>query len=326
MNSDDPERRHESPFADYHPQQQSPFAADPPNIAPAENVPPPNTQPPASLPERSDKAQFSAFLETFALIAAVPTAYWANYTYGVYHRNGVVLEYWREHPEKIRNDLPPEQEIYIQTTRVRNAKLEASLYGAGSLLLFIIAVWLFVRAFKIDKRLKAAKLQYAAIDTHLIPPLKNPIEVKYTKYQTRLFIGLCGFFGLMTLFNLKHLLTSPFTTTDDIIYKGVVLTGLVLSLIGTCIFLTIRAKRRAARFFDSSGITRGDGRRFAWNEFRGVVAKTATSRYALKYVWRVELVFASGESAWLIPQRVKNSAEVFAFVDTLPQAVLKDAA
>lgn len=323
MNSDYPERKHESPFADYHPEQQSPFAADSPKVSLPENVPTPNAQSPPFRPERSDKAQFSAFLATFALIAAAPTAYWANYNYGIYQRYSANLEYWREHPEKIPKDLPPEQMIYSQTTRVANAKLEASLCGAGSLLLFIVAVWLFVRAFKISKRLKAAKLQFQPIDPRSIPPLKNPIGVKYTKYQTRLLIGLSCFFGLMTMINLNQLFTSQFATTEDIIYKGVVFSGLLLSLVGTFIFLTIRAKRQAARRFDSSGITRGDGRLFAWNEFRGAVVKTANNRFSLKYVYRVELVFASGESAWLIPQRVKNYAEVFAFVDALPPAVLK---
>ena len=342
MNIDYSKRKHESPFADDEdvdsPKNESPeiessltaysrkhellkLEAAPENDSPSPvSAPKPNLPPQSVRPERSDKAQFSAFLGTFALIAAAPTAYWANYTYGIYQRNAAVLDYWREHPEKIRNDLPPEQEIYIQTTRVKNAKLEASLCGAGSLLLFIIAVLLFVRAFKISKRLKAAKLQYAPIDARSIPPLKNPIGVKYTKYQTRLLIGLSGFFGLLTLFNLNQLFNSQFATTADIIYKGVVFSGLILSLTGAFIFLTIRAKRRAARLFDSSGITRGDGRRFAWNEFRGAVTKTANSRYSLKYVYRVELVFASGESAWLIPQRVKNYAEVFAFVDALPRS------
>lgn len=309
-------RKHESPFVEAAPENDSPS----PVSAPKPNLPPPQSV----RPERSDKAQFSAFLGTFALIAAVPTAYWANYTYGIYQRYSANLEYWREHPEKIPNGLPPEMQIYIESTVVENAKLEASLFGAGSLLLFIIAVWLFVRAFKIGKRLKAAKLQYQPIDLRSIPPLKNPIGVKYTKYQTRLLIGLSGFFGLMTLINLKQLFTSQFTTTGDIIYKGVVLSGLILSLIGTLIFLTIRAKRQAARLFDSSGITRGDRRRFAWSEFRGAVVKTAVSRFSLKYVYRVELVFADGESVWLIPQRVKNYAEVFAFADTLPRAVFKN--
>lgn len=298
MNSDYPERKHESPFADYHPKHESPFAADPPKVSPPENVPPPtNTQPPIYRPERSDKAQFSAFLGTFALIASVPFAVWAYWC--------LTGREWGGYPARQR--------------------LDGSLCGAASLILLTGAVLLFVRAFKISKRLKAAKLQYASIDPRSIPPLQNSIEVKYTKYQTLLLIGLCGFFGLMTLINLKHLFTSQFTSTGDIIYKGVVLTGLILSLIGTLIFLTIRAKRRAARLFDSSGITRGDGRRFAWSEFRGAVTQTANSRYSLKYVYRVKLVFADGESAWLIPQRVKNSAEVFAFVDALPPAVLKDA-
>ncbi len=326
MNSDYPERKHESPFADYHPQQQSPFAADPPKVSQPENVPPPTNKPsPTFRPERSDKAQFSAFLGIFLLIAGVCFGVWAFWTFQQYRHTSKYIEYLLQNPNALVNSRYNQDEI-IRENKIfaDHDQLEAIWVGAVSLILLTGAVLLFVRAFKIGKRLKAAKLHYAAIDTRSIPPLQNPIQVKYTKYQTLLLIGLCGFFGLMTLFNLKHLLTSPFTTTGDIIYKGVVLTGLILSLIGTCIFLTIRAKRRAARLFDSSGITRGDGRRFAWSEFRGAVVKTANSRYNLKYVYRVELVFADGESAWLIPQRVKNYAEVFAFADRLPPAVWKN--
>ena len=280
MNPAYPESKHTSPFDDYHPQQQSPFAAETPIYR----------------PERSDKAQFSAFLGTFALIASVPPAVWAYWC--------LTGREWGGYPDRQR--------------------LEGSLCGAASLILLTGAVLLFVRAFKIGKRLKPAKLQYQPIDMHSIPPLKNPIRVKYTKYQTGLLIGLCGFFGLMTLINLKQLFTSQFTTIQDIIYKGIVLHGLILALVGTFIFLTIRAKRRTTRLIDVSGITRGDGRLFAWSEFRGAVTLTANNRYNLKYVYRVELVFADGESAWLIPQRIKNYAEVFAFVDALPQAVLKN--
>ena len=276
-------------------------------------------------PERSDKAQFSAFLGTFALIAGVCFGVWAFWTFQQYRHASDYVEYLLQNPNALLHSKYNQDEIIRQNkVFADHDQLKAIWVGAVSIILLTGAALLFVRAFKISKRLKAAKLQFQPIDPRSIPPLKNPIEVKYTKYQTRLLIGLSGFFGLTTLFNLKQLLTSQFSTTQDIIYKGVVFSGSTLLFIGTFIFLTIRAKRRAARFFDSSGITRGDGRHFAWSEFRGAVVKTANNRFNLKYVYRVELVFADGESAWLIPQRVKNYAEVFAFADALPRAVLKN--
>jgi hypothetical protein len=39
---------------------------------------------------------------------------------------------------------------------------------------------------------------------------------------------------------------------------------------------------------------------------------------------RTELVFSNGGEAWIIPQKIKNQMEVFAFVDKLPHAVLKE--
>ena len=87
----------------------------------------------------------------------------------------------------------------------------------------------------------------------------------------------------------------------------------------------IRARRNAARSIDNSGITRGDGRHFSWNDFCGVVSQTAFNRRTQrKYVWRVELAFENGETAWLIPNRIKNYDEVFNYIANLPTATLKN--
>ena len=325
MNSDYPERKHESPFADYHPEQQSPFAAESPKVSPPENVPPPNTQPPALSPGTLGQSAVQRVSRNFRADCRRFFGVWAFWTFQQYRHASDYVEYLLQNPNALLHSKYNQDEIIRQNKIFADHdQFEAIWVGAVSLVLLTGAALLFVRAFKIGKRLKAAKLQFQPIDPRSIPPLKNPIQIKYTKYQTRLLIGLSGFFGLLTMINLNHLFRSPFATTEDIIYKGVVFSGLILSIIGTFIFLTIRAKRRAVRLFDSSGITRGDGRRFAWSEFRGVVVKTANNRFSLKYVYRVELVFASGESAWLIPQRVKNYAEVFAFADALPRAVWKN--
>jgi hypothetical protein len=37
-----------------------------------------------------------------------------------------------------------------------------------------------------------------------------------------------------------------------------------------------------------------------------------------KAIWRTEIWFRNGESAWLIPLRVRNFPEVFQLIGTLP--------
>ena len=72
---------------------------------------------------------------------------------------------------------------------------------------------------------------------------------------------------------------------------------------------------------DNSGVTRGDGRHFAWQDFCGVISQTAfNQRTQRRYLWRKELAFADGETAWIIPNRIKNYNEISAFLDTLPRA------
>ncbi|MEO6588409.1 MAG: hypothetical protein ABIP06_03685, partial [Pyrinomonadaceae bacterium] len=85
-----------------------------------------------------------------------------------------------------------------------------------------------------------------------------------------------------------------------------------------------RAKRQTLRLFDASGITRGDGRHFSWNEFCGVVTRIDINYAREKYVWRIELAFANGEATWIIPHRIKNAEDVFNYVAALPRAFLKD--
>ncbi len=76
------------------------------------------------------------------------------------------------------------------------------------------------------------------------------------------------------------------------------------------------------RVFDENGIERGDGRRFSWDEFRGVVIRTGNTSYGLRGVWRTEFAFAGGEEAWIIPNRVKNYDEISGYISRLPRAVL----
>lgn len=165
--------------------------------------------------------------------------------------------------------------------------------------------------------------QFPALeDWRGVPKPAARIEVRYTNFQNVLLIGLCAFFGLMATLIFYQTLTSPFSTSRDVVIKGAFCFCLFI-LVFIFIFLAVRAKRRAVKSFDETGITRGDGRHFPWSEFRGVMTQTARSRFGQTYVWRKELKFSNGETAWLIPQRIKNSNEVFAYVATLPAVLDK---
>ena len=131
------------------------------------------------------------------------------------------------------------------------------------------------------------------------------------------------FIGMSLLISFQTL-TSQFEATTGKIIKGILFPGVLMSVLVAICYLMIRAKRRAVRQFDASGITRGDGRHFAWNEFQGVLSRIDINYAREKYAWRVELAFANGEKAWIIPNRIKDPEEVFTYVAALPGARLKD--
>jgi hypothetical protein len=55
----------------------------------------------------------------------------------------------------------------------------------------------------------------------------------------------------------------------------------------------------------------------AWAELYRVVDR-ARVRNGRKYLWRTEIQFSNGESAWLIPSKIRNYGEVVALVGRLP--------
>jgi hypothetical protein len=71
------------------------------------------------------------------------------------------------------------------------------------------------------------------------------------------------------------------------------------------------------RRLSDDGLVRNDGRSFAWAELHRVVDKVRV-RNGRKYLWRTEIQFTNGESAWLIPSKIRNYGEVVALVGRLP--------
>ena len=83
--------------------------------------------------------------------------------------------------------------------------------------------------------------------------------------------------------------------------------------------LTVRPDRLTlilVRSFSDEGLVRNDGQSFAWAELYRVVDRVRV-RNGRKYLWRTEIQFHSGESAWLIPSKIRNYGEVAALVSRL---------
>lgn len=273
-------------------------------------------------PPKPDKSLFMAMMGAFFLCFAIAPAYWAFYSYGEYnHTKNFVQELKSKSEQFLTPDEKKEKEtrIYFLESRTDRKKLEMILSGVGAFVLFGIALILFGKALKS----RGEKPDYAPLDWRTVSFPIRQLEVKYKKYYALIFAFIVVFFVGMALLISYQGLTSQFESANGQIIKGV-LFPLVLFVIPLVVsILIIRAKRRAVTLFDNSGITRGDGKHFAWNEFRGVVTQTAKTQYQRKYVWRQELIFDGDEQAWIIPNRVKNYEEVANYISQLPRAVLK---
>lgn len=276
----------------------------------------------ANRAEQPDKALFNAMMGVFFLLFALAPSYWAFYNFGEYRHATDFIEQLKENSRK--TDAPEAGQEYAEritsfSSRASRYRLEMLLSGAGAFVLFGISALLFTKAFSS----RGKKNYYEAVNPQFVQILNVKIEVKYKKTQNFLLIGVIAFFALMSVFIFYQTMTSPFSTLREIIVKSafsLFLLGIILFII----FLQIRAKRNSVKFIDSSGVTRGDGRHFAWTQFCGVVTQTAFNRFMKRYVWRKEFAFSGGETVWIIPQRIKNYGEVSDFISRLPKAPLKN--
>jgi len=134
----------------------------------------------------------------------------------------------------------------------------------------------------------------------------NQLEVRADKLTLVLVILLGLFFVPMGL----ALLTSAGIARAAI--------GLVsLMLFGVVVWLVRRGHKKSVRRFSAEGLVRNDGQSFAWPELCRVVDRVRV-RNGRKYLWRTEIQFNNGASAWLIPSKIRNYGEVAALVRGLP--------
>ena len=134
----------------------------------------------------------------------------------------------------------------------------------------------------------------------------NQLEVKASKLPMVMLILLGLFFVPMAL-----TLLDGFRFAQSVIG----LTGLIL--FGVVVWVVRRGHKKSVRRFSEEGLMRNDGQSFDWTDLSRVVDRIRV-RYGRKYVWRTEIHFTNGESAWLIPSKVTNYGEAAALVGRLP--------
>ncbi len=154
----------------------------------------------------------------------------------------------------------------------------------------------------------AANLNNTGSERRMIPQLDYRIEVVYRRGANVPMI-------LILLF-LSIFITIPILASSirNALYLAIFFNVCFVGFLAAFIFYR---KRQLARSFDSSGATRGDGRFFAWSNFRGTVTRWSSSRSMGKTIWRIELYFVGGQ-IWISPGTMKNGEEVLDFVKSLP--------
>lgn len=106
------------------------------------------------------------------------------------------------------------------------------------------------------------------------------------------------------------------------IRRGLSVAPLALGLImligyGAVLWLVRRGHARSVKYFSDEGLARNDGRSLAWADLSRVVTQIRV-RGTRRALWRTEIQFRNGESAWLLPTRVSNFREVSEYVNNLP--------
>jgi hypothetical protein len=76
-----------------------------------------------------------------------------------------------------------------------------------------------------------------------------------------------------------------------------------------------RAYVRSVKYFSDEGLVLNGGRSLAWADLSRVVDRIRLNRVTgVKFIWRTEIHFRNGESAWLLPTKISNFTEVYEFV------------
>ena len=268
---------------------------------------------------RPDKSLFFAMMGVFFLLFALAPAYWSFYNYREYNRTDELLRRWSQQPEIMPKDSSGGNPFTLQKSRLERYKLEMLLSSAGSLILFGIALVLLIKSYSASKR----KNIYEIVAWRTIPIPNAPIKIENKNPYGVLFWLIVLLFGGIFLLITYQNFSSRFISFESAAIRTFLFGISIIIFLTIFIFLMLRARKNVAHLIDNSGVTRGDGKHFAWHDFCGIIIqKHFNLRTQRRYVWRCELAFAGGETVWIIPNRIKNADQVLSYITKLPPAVL----
>jgi hypothetical protein len=144
---------------------------------------------------------------------------------------------------------------------------------------------------------------------------KKRLEVKTRNLQFILVVLL----GLIMIPLGSLLLISELSKGARLAPAMSVIGLLPLITYGAVAWLFRRGHVKSVKYFSDEGLVRNDGKRFAWTDLSRVVDRIRLNRVTnFKGVWRTEIHFKNGESAWLLPTKIGNFPEVYELVRSLP--------
>jgi hypothetical protein len=142
----------------------------------------------------------------------------------------------------------------------------------------------------------------------------NNLEVKTSSFSLILTIVLGIIFIPLGLVSLVNGLLNGFESVPFAI-------GLIMLMVfGTILWLIRRGHSKSVKYFSHEGVTLNDGCKFQWSDLRRVVNqfRITSTAHGTKSLWRTEIQFNNGQSAWLLPTKISNWDEVNNFVNNLP--------
>lgn len=144
---------------------------------------------------------------------------------------------------------------------------------------------------------------------------KRLLEVKIRNLQFILIV-LLGLF----MIPLGSLLLISELSKGAKLAPAMLMIGLLpLIAYGAVAWLFRRAYVKSVKYFSSEGLVCNDGKSFAWTDLSRVVDRVRFNRATnFKGIWRTEIQFKNGESAWLLPTKISNFPEVYELVRGLP--------
>jgi uncharacterized integral membrane protein len=149
-------------------------------------------------------------------------------------------------------------------------------------------------------------------ETHVPGPSTGKVEVNNSKSQVLLLVLLGLVFVPLGVLSVLNGLLSGL----EVVPLGI---GMMCLLIfGFVLWIVLRAYRRSIKYLTQESLTRNDGRTFSWSELSKVVNKVRLRPSGKKFIWRTEIQFQDGGSAWIIPSKVSNYAEIDNLVRSLP--------